>query len=130
MPHFLITGSIPIIDIRSGFEGQGNPAVVVECPNASQIGEKLRGEKPRRKRKIGDTNVEGRVWALKLRSDTLVPLTAQTPGLDGYYEDLVYDEEDLSQYWVCLVGGTAFAFAPDEERILYITEIPFVNLSG
>ena len=128
MPYFLIT-SRPIIDIRSGFEGQGDPAVIVESPSARQIGEKLGGGRnPTRKMQIEGTKVEGRVWIVQLDQRVLTPLTAQTPGLNEYYQNLIDSEEDIRKYRICLIGATAFAFAPGQKRMLYITQVPFAEI--
>lgn len=130
MPYFLITDRL-IIDILKGFEGQGNPAVLVESPSARQIGEKLgRGTNPRRKRKIGGTQVEGRVWVIELDPRRLTLLTADTPGLSAYYQNLISAEEDVRKYRVCLIGETPFVFAPRVKRILYMAQVPFRGLSG
>ena len=125
MPYFLITAR-PIIDI---FGGQDDPVVVVESRSAFQIGRKLGGGRyPMRKRRIEGRQVEGLVWAVQLDSRMLTPFTAHAPGLNGYYQNLIDNEENVKKYRVCLIGATAFVFAPGAKRMLYITQIPSAEI--
>ena len=119
MPYFLLAQRLEL-NLLSEFTGEGDPAVLLEGVTAQEIIEKLGGSLVEKKSES--------CWMIELDPSTLTPLTEDTPGVKGYYKDLLSDEEDPAEHGVFMVGNTAFLFSPDEPLHLFLAQIPFSEI--